>query len=942
MAKLIPSHGNRHPRIFIVGERPGIEEYYAGENFVGPAGQELFGNEYELGRLERVTSVTRDDCYIANLVPVFSPKPPTDEEVAQYADLLLVALLKIRPPLIVTIGTHAARHFLPQFCGTPIETFHGLAYPVRIGRMKPFDSIVVPVVHSAAALRQPGLYQNLFTAGLRGVNDALVAELDADSPSPRLHRSRPLVAIPCGLATLMAQAPTADAVGLDTEGNADLLDSECISLSAVGKDACLVDLTCGDIPAKLRHTQAVLDGAQRITIHAATHDVKVLHKRGLRVDYTRLDCTMLMAFYSDVPQGLKPLCFRLFGYQMSTFMDMIAPLDDALVRRTLGEVYGQEQSRYLRFTQDVKAWKAARRAAKKARLTARAQRRRDRRQARLAGAAARVDGSGHRRVSHGRRVDADGARAAADVQVAEPQVPAFPKRALTTLAKLLSTPTDDTLRQRWQRSTFAPAIPLPPEPTWKDIPQHLREPYALADSIGHREAREELWPRVVATGQARAYRIDMAELPMIIRNEEVGLACDDQALRELSKTFTADFEALCARINDLAGHAVNPNSQPQVADTLFAELGIRPTRKSKKTGHFTTADKYLKARRSEHDIVQLVLSARQLNKYLGTYTRKLPEMLQRPQCWHPHYQSKHWRRVYRETPRYFPEWKYTRTTSGRRAEEVILLIPKHDPMAKQENRPNRAKQIRNCFHATEGHTLVSVDLSQIELRVMADNSQDKRLLHAFNSGADIHAQVAADLLGAPRKKELQDESAHRLPAKTINFGIINGMTEYGMLDQLHEAGQLQWTLESIQELLDEWFRVHKGVEAMFQRQIKFARDHGYVVDMFGARRTLTAIWSTDEKIVREAERQALHPIQAGADRISKVWGRKIYKQVIERAWRRGDYCEPWLRIHDDTTIECDTRIAADVQRDMLALVPDLLSVPTLAEGKSGTQWGDLH
>lgn len=940
MAKLIPSHGNRHPRLFIIGERPGIEEYYAGENFVGPAGQELFGTDYELGRLERVTGVTRDECYIANLVPVFSPKPPTDEEVAQYADLLLAALLKIRPPLIVTIGTHAARHFLPQFRGTPIETFHGLAYPVRIGRMKPFDSVLVPVVHSAAALRQPGLYQNLFTAGLRGVAHALDTRIHLDSV---LHRPRPLapLVIPCGLATLIAQAPLSPAVGLDTEGNADVLDSECITLSASGMDACLVDLTCGDTPGKLHFTQMALDKAQRLTIHTATHDVKVLHKRGLHIDYRKLDCTMLMAFYADMPQGLKPLCFRLFGYQMSTFMDMIAPLDDALVRRTLRGCYEEAQGQYLRFGQALKAWKAARRAAKKARLAARAQRRRER-LARQSGAAARVDGSGHRRLQDGRRSDAHGECAAPDVQVAEPQVPAFPKRALTTLSKLLSTPTDDTLRQRWQRSTFALAIPLPPEPTWKDIPQHQREPYALADSVGHREAREVLWPRVVASGQARAYRIDMAELPMIIRNEEVGLACDADALRALSTEFEADYRSICARIDALAGHPVNPNSQPQVADTLFAELGIRPTRKSKKTGHFTTADKYLKARRSEHDIVQLVLSARQLNKYLGTYTRKLPEMLQRPPHWHPHYQSKHWRRVYRETPRYFPEWKYTRTTSGRRAEEVILLIPKHDPMAKTEGRPNRAKQIRNCFHATEGHTLVSVDLSQIELRVMADNSQDKRMLHAFLNGIDYHAQVAADLLGAPREKEKQDESAHRLPAKTINFGIINGMTEYGMLDQLHEAGQLQWTLESIQELLDEWFHVHKGVDAMFQRQIKFARDHGYVVDMFGARRTLTAIWSTDEKIVREAERQALHPIQAGADRISKVWGRKIYKQVIERAWRRGDYCEPWVRVHDDTTLEVDTRIAADVQRDMLALVPDLLSVPTLAEGKSGIQWGELH
>lgn len=454
--------------------------------------------------------------------------------------------------------------------------------------------------------------------------------------------------------------------------------------------------------------------------------------------------------------------------------------------------------------------------------------------------------------------------------------------------------------------------------------------------------REELWPRILDKGLDRVYRIDMAVLPLIIRNEEVGLACDGNALRELSIRFQQEFDETCAKINALAGHPVNPLSQPQVSDTLFKEMGIRETRKSKKTEYFTTADKYLKARRREHEVVPLILTARQLNKYKGTYTSKLPDMLRVPDDSHPLYQTRHWRRAYRDTPRFHPDWKYTRTATGRQAEEVILLIPKHDPTAKAENRPNRAKLIRNCFHATEGHTLVSVDLSQIELRVMADNSGDKRLLHAFHSGEDIHAQVASDLLGAPRGKEHQDESAHRLPAKTINFGIINGMTEYGMLDQLHEAGQLHWTLDDIKDLLAEWFVVHRGVQKMFRSQMAFAREHGYVVGMFGRRRTLTAIWSEDERIVADAERQALFPIQNGADDISKIWNRKIYKHIVLPRQRRGEYCEPWVRVHDDTTLEVDTRIADDVQREMLALVPDLLSVPTLAEGKQGIQWGSLQ
>jgi DNA polymerase-1 len=295
----------------------------------------------------------------------------------------------------------------------------------------------------------------------------------------------------------------------------------------------------------------------------------------------------------------------------------------------------------------------------------------------------------------------------------------------------------------------------------------------------------------------------------------------------------------------------------------------------------------------------------------GTYAERLPRLLREG--------------------RYHPHWKYTRTTSGRLAEEVITLIPKHSL---------EGLLIRNAFHAVDGNVLVLVDLSQIEMRVMAHESRDAILLGAYERGEDIHANTAHHLLGAPKGKENQDESKHRLPSKTINFGIINGMTEYGLLDQLHENGLLSWDIEQVRAFREGWFKLHSGVGAFWEGQKAKARKLGYVEDMFGRRRYLAGIHSTDERIVRESERQALHAIQSGADGISKLWNARIIDRVLRPRWREGRrYCEPWVRVHDETALEVDARMARTVRQEMLALVPQALCIPVTAEGVIEQRWG---
>lgn len=871
MSLAVPGGGAIPCRLFICGERPGYEEIRARKGFVGPAGQELWA------RLKAVTGLTRADCYVTNLVKTFSKEPPSPEEIREWEPELLRELKEVQPECIMTVGYHAARWFLPQFAGKGGEHFHGLVFRYTSPAVRQSSAYLVPVVHSSAALGQPARYQSQLTRDLQ-----MVGRLLRD-PAAWVHDPHPPMAFEVGLATLSGDAGD-EAVGLDTEGSLDRpWTVEAISLSAHPTRGTVVETfqRGADTPA-LVPVQEILDAASRLTIHHSKHDVKGLQGLGLRVSWRKIDDTMVMAYLLNLPRGLKELMNRRHEWAMSDYEDLVLPLDEAAVREALTTTLTHGTTEW-----DV--YEAARTAAKKAR------------KARLRGKVA--------------------------LPVAVPDEPTLPKRALTSMRGMLTKPTDTTLRDRWSSSTFAEAVPLPPHKTWKDLPKATRTTYALTDAIAHRTLGEDLWRLIERRGLEDVYRIDMSVLPLLTRNERVGLLCDRKKLERLSRDFREEFHQTREEINDLAGFPVNPLSGDQVSDCLFEELGIEPTRRTKSGKHYTTADKYLKARRREHEIISKILTARQLSKYLGTYTEKLPTLLQQDH-------DGQWR--------YFPDWKYTATDTGRLAEGIIILIPKHDPLAKAQGRRNRAKMIRNAFHAGSGRTLVSVDLSQIELRVMAHLSQDKGLLDAFHSGEDIHARVAYELLGAPREKKDQDESAHRLPAKIVNFGIINGMTEFGLLDQLHEAGQLHWTIAMMRELLDGWWDTHPGVESYWHGQIDHAYDHGWIREgLFGRRREVHAIWSTDDRVYAEAKRQCLFAIQSAADTISKVWNAALWRQVIRPRQRKGQYCEFWVRVHDDTTLEVDEREADQVKAEMLGLVPQLLDIPTLAEGKMADRWGDL-
>jgi DNA polymerase-1 len=261
------------------------------------------------------------------------------------------------------------------------------------------------------------------------------------------------------------------------------------------------------------------------------------------------------------------------------------------------------------------------------------------------------------------------------------------------------------------------------------------------------------------------------------------------------------------------------------------------------------------------------------------------------------------------------------------------------------NQPTRSedgKLIRKAFEAREGAVLVSNDLSQIEFRVLADQSGDSKLLHVFRNGLDIHSITASNIFKLPVDK--LDDMLHRYPSKRVGFGVVYGITKEGLQEQLLMVGldPKYWTLERCQNLIDDWFSTYPGVEVYMNDLVAFALRHGYVEDMFGRRRYLPTLRSSSRLTRAEAVRQAGNmPIQSGAAGIFKK-AMKNLVPIYRDFQSQGYICHPVIPIHDDLVFE----VSEEIVHLWVPLCQDvmehsvIISVPVLSEAKVGKTWGD--
>lgn len=839
--------------LMLIGERPGREEFYARRPFVGPAGQELWA------RVAQCTGLTREAFYVTNLVKTFGQHAPTPAEVERDQAVLHEEIYQCRPRLIVTVGAHASRFLLPQFAEVNQDVFHGLPYEYEdVG----WRCTAVPTVHPSAALREPDRYQGQLTDDWR----AVARWFDSSA----LHQPRLPAAHRIGLAAFGKKGQT---LGLDTEGYVH--DPQAVSLCARPPYAALTEIGLADVyqTPQYGHLSHAIAQAKRLVIHHAKHDLQVLAALSIDLDASRVDDTMLMAYLLGLPQSLKVLAWRLLGLEMREYDDLTRPLDDTLVRSTLEAWYGPHKDIH---TAAALAKKAPRRTR--------------------AGAATAGAGRG------------------AERPLLTGSVAPFPTRALTSIRGILDKATDQPCRARWLGSTFTGLVPLPPAPSWRDVEETVRVPYALTDAIAHLQVGDALKPRLRRAGLLRAYTIDKSVLPFLVRNEQIGMKVNVAAIAPLNARLKAEYDRTLEEIEALAGHPLNPAASADVAETLFTELGITPTKRNR-GGGFTTGKKHLLARKHEHLIIPKIMHARHMDKLRGTYTEKLPRVLR--------------------DGRYYADWKYTRTDTGRMAETMILLVPKDSDWA---------KPVRNLWVADEGCVLVAVDLAAIEMRVAAHLSQDATLLEVFRTGGDPHADTAHKLLGAPAGKANQDDARHRKPSKILNFGVLMQMTEHGLLEQFRSHGLLDWTEDGCREFLQSWYQLHTGYADYVSRMQADAERNGYVRSLGGRRMRVDGVWSTDRRIRAGALRQAAAlPIQSSAIEIAKLWVAAVFRHTIApRVQAKRRRCEPFVWVHDDITLCVDARIQHTVQAEMLRLVPQMLCVPTLADAKRGTAWGDLH
>ena len=432
--------------------------------------------------------------------------------------------------------------------------------------------------------------------------------------------------------------------------------------------------------------------------------------------------------------------------------------------------------------------------------------------------------------------------------------------------------------------------------------------YACEDADITLQLKNVLQPKLVEAGVERLFNeVEMPLIPVLAEMECNGVRIDTAALKETSEVFTERMLQLEQEIYQAAGKTFNVASPKQVGDILFGEMKIIDKPKKTKTGQYVTSEEVLQTLRSKHPIVAHILDYRALKKLLGTYVDALPKLIN-PRTGHIH-------------------------TSFNQAVTATGRLSSSDPNL--QNIPVRGedgKEIRKCFIPEEGCEFFSADYSQIELRVMAHLSQDANMLDAFREGYDIHAATAAKIYNKPVSEVTRDE---RTKAKRANFGIIYGITVFGLADRLNiERAEAK-------QLIDGYFKMFPQVQQYMEQAKETARANGYVETFFHRRRYLPDINSGNATVRAIAERNAINaPIQGSAADIIKM----AMVRIFQRFQRENIRSKMILQVHDELNFSVlpteKEQVERIVMEEMQAAYP--LDVPLVADSGWGNNWLEAH
>ncbi|HSR51032.1 MAG TPA: DNA polymerase I [Acidobacteriota bacterium] len=421
-----------------------------------------------------------------------------------------------------------------------------------------------------------------------------------------------------------------------------------------------------------------------------------------------------------------------------------------------------------------------------------------------------------------------------------------------------------------------------------------------------RQLDRKLLPEIEEKGMSSL--LEEIETPLVrvlAEMEVLGVKIDCRRLKAMSQEQGDEIKQLSQRIHDLAGETFNINSPRQLGQILFDQMGLPQPKKTRKAGHYSTSVEVLEKLAEEHEIVRLVLEYREASKLKSTYLDALPSL------------------VDPRSGRLHTSYNQMVAATGRLSSSNPNL--QNIPIKSEQGR-----RVRRAFVAEEGFSILAADYSQIELRVMAHLSQDPVLLESFREGQDIHERTAREVFGM---HAVMEPDRFRRHAKVINFGIMYGLSAFGL------AQSLKIERKEAQKFIDDYFARYSGVKEWIDKTLRQVREHGYVSTLFGRIRQIPEIRSRNWNLRHFGERTAINaPIQGTAADLIK----KAMVEIHRRLQKQEMKSRMIMQVHDELVFE----VADDEAGQMQSLVPEVmegvasLDVPLKVDQALGPTWYD--
>jgi DNA polymerase-1 len=445
--------------------------------------------------------------------------------------------------------------------------------------------------------------------------------------------------------------------------------------------------------------------------------------------------------------------------------------------------------------------------------------------------------------------------------------------------------------------------------TMREVPVELVKEYAAEDADITLQLYEKLLPLLKENGVEKLfYEIEMPLVPVLSRMEANGVKIDTENLHQISEEFGGEIRKIEEQIYEAAGTPFNIASPKQLGEVLFEKLKIDEKAKKTKTGQYATGEDVLQKLSHKHPIIQMILDYRSFTKLKSTYLDALPALVN-------------------------PKDGLIHTSYNQAVTATGRLSSNNPNLQNIPVRTEKGREIRRAFvPRSEAYTLLAADYSQIELRIIAHLSQDPAMVNDFNLGHDIHAATAAKVFHVPMEQVTKEQ---RSRAKAVNFGIIYGMSAFGL------AERMELSRSEAADIIKKYFEEYAGIKEYMNRSIALARERGYAETILGRRRYLRDINGANSVVRGFAERNAINaPIQGSSADMIKIAMIGIH-QELERLKMQSKMI---LQVHDELVFDAHLdeldALKAIVQNKMVNALP--LSVPVIVEMNTGANWLEAH